>query len=113
MFFDGIDKKEPIHSFLMIGQSNMAGRGNLGEVEPIENNRCYMLRMGRWQAMSEPINPDRAIFRGKYPSGVSLGASFADSFANATGLEVGLIPCADGGTKIQQWQPGSCYTITR
>ena len=106
MFFDGIDKKEPIHSFLMIGQSNMAGRGNLGEVEPIENSRCYMLRMGRWQAMSEPINPDRAIFRGKYPAGVSLGASFADSFANATGLEVGLIPCADGGTKIQQWQPG-------
>lgn len=106
MFSDGIEKKEPIHSFLMIGQSNMAGRGNLGEVEPIENSRCYMLRMGRWQPMSEPINPDRAIFRGKYVSGVSLGASFADSYANYTGLEVGLIPCADGGTKIQQWQPG-------
>ena len=65
-----------------------------------------MLRMGRWQAMSEPINPDRAIFRGKYASGVSLAASFADSFANYTGLEVGLIPCADGGTVIEQWQPG-------
>ena len=105
-FADGIEKKEMIHSFLMIGQSNMAGRGNIGEVEPIQNSRCYMLRMGRWQPMSEPINPDRAVFRGKYASGVSLAASFADSYANHTGLEVGLIPCADGGTVIEQWQPG-------
>lgn len=106
MFIDGITKTEPIHSFLMIGQSNMAGRGNLGEVPPIQNSRCYMLRMGRWQAMSEPINPDREIFRGQFPSGVSLAASFADEYAENTGMEVGLIPCADGGTRIAQWQPG-------
>lgn len=106
MFVDGIEKKENIHSFLMIGQSNMAGRGNFGEVEPIQNSRCFMLRMGRWQPMSEPINPDRAIFRGKYSSGVSLAASFADEVAKHTGWEVGLIPCADGGTIIEQWQPG-------
>lgn len=106
MFVDGIQKKEDIHSFLMIGQSNMAGRGNFGEVPPIQNNRCFMLRMGRWQAMSEPINPDRAIFRKDCTCGVSLGASFADEYEKFTGLEVGLIPCADGGTIIEQWQPG-------
>lgn len=32
MFTDGIEKQQIIRSFLMIGQSNMAGRGNLGEV---------------------------------------------------------------------------------
>ena len=106
MFVDGIQKKEGIHSFLMIGQSNMAGRGNFGEVPPIQNDRCFMLRMGRWQAMSEPINPDRAIFRKDCTCGVSLAASFADEYAKFTGLEVGLIPCADGGTIIEQWQPG-------
>ncbi len=106
MFVDGIEKQGLVHSFLMIGQSNMAGRGNIGEVEPIQNSRCFMLRMGRWQAMSEPINPDRAVFRGNYPSGVSLAASFADEAAKHTGWEVGLIPCADGGTIIEQWQPG-------
>ena len=106
MLEDGIQKKERIRSILMIGQSNMAGRGNIGEVDPIQNSSCYMLRMGRWQAMSEPINPDRAVFGGKYPSGVSLAASFADELAKYTGLEIGLIPCADGGTKIEQWQPG-------
>jgi len=106
MFEDGIAKKEMIRSFLMIGQSNMAGRGDYGEVEPIVNPRCYMLRMGRWQKMSEPINPDRSILEGKFHSGVGLAASFADEYTKHTGLEIGLIPCADGGTKIEQWQPG-------
>lgn len=106
MLEDGIAKKERIRSFLMIGQSNMAGRGDFGEVEPIENPKCFMLRMGRWQKMSEPINPDRPILEGKFRSGVGLAASFADEFSKHTGHEIGLIPCADGGTVIEQWQPG-------
>ena len=100
----GIEKD--ITSFLMIGQSNMAGRGDFGEVEPIDNSNCFMLRMGRWQKMSEPINPDRAIFNPKAHSGVSLGASFADSYAKHFSAKIGLIPCADGGTAISLWQPG-------
>ncbi|MBQ9802642.1 MAG: sialate O-acetylesterase [Clostridia bacterium] len=104
---DGIGHQEDeICSFLLIGQSNMAGRGEFGEVAPIDNPRCYMLRMGRWQKMREPINPDRGIFEGKFHSGVGLGASFADGVANAFGIKVGLIPCADGGTALSQWMPG-------
>ena len=34
---DGENQGEKIVSFLMVGQSNMAGRGDFGEVEPIEN----------------------------------------------------------------------------
>ncbi len=104
---DGLDlQNEEIHSFLMIGQSNMAGRGEFGDVPPIENERCFMLRMGRWQMMREPINTDRAIFEGEFHSGIGLAASFADSLANTTGKKIGLIPCADGGTRVEQWQPG-------
>ncbi len=92
-------------SFLMLGQSNMAGRGDFGEVEEITNPLCKMLRNGRWQPMREPINPDRAIF-GYYHSGVGLAASFADEYAKRFEEPVGLIPCADGGTSISEWQPG-------
>jgi len=108
MIHDGLNvqKDRQMRSFLMIGQSNMAGRGALDEVSKIDNELCYMLRMGRWQKMSEPINPDRAIFEGKYRSGVSLGASFADEATRFFGDRVGLIPCADGGTRIKQWMPG-------
>lgn len=107
MIVDGLSKDlDNITSFLMIGQSNMAGRGDFGEVEPISNPMCYMLRMGRWQRMSEPINPDRAIFDTEFHSGVNLAASFADRFAKHFNKKIGLIPCADGGTSISQWQPG-------
>lgn len=104
---DGIEcDEEIIHSFLMIGQSNMAGRGEFADVPVIRNRLCYMLRMGRWQTMREPVNPDRDIFEIKYHSGTSLAASFANEYAIDTGKPVGLIPCADGGTSIRQWLPG-------
>ena len=36
MINDGLRTADKdIHSFLMIGQSNMAGRGEFGEVEPL------------------------------------------------------------------------------
>ena len=107
MIVDGLEKNEKITSFLMIGQSNMAGRGEFGEVEPIHNPNCFMLRMGRWQSMSEPINPDRAVFGIEFHSGIGLCASFADRCAKHFGRDIGLIPCADGGTSIFQWQPGT------
>lgn len=103
---DGLAKTEEIMSFLMIGQSNMAGRGDFGEVATIDNRSCLMLRMGRWQRMSEPINPDRAVFGATFHSGVNLAASFADRCAHHFNCKIGLIPCADGGTSVSQWQPG-------
>ena len=105
MIQDGAEQMQ-VSSVLMIGQSNMAGRGDFGEVKPIRNPMCYMLRMGRWQPMCEPVNPDRAIFEGRFRSGVSLAASFADAYARYFQQPVGLIPCADGGTSMFQWMPG-------
>lgn len=89
-------------SFLMIGQSNMAGRGVIGEVPEIKNDKCFMLRNGKWQPMAEPVNPDRA---GSFCDGVTLATSFADEYAKYFGEKIGLIPCADGGTSIKEWQP--------
>ena len=89
-----------IKSFLMLGQSNMAGRGFLHEVEPIYNEKIKMLRNGRWQMMTEPINYDRPV------AGVSLAASFADAWSQANpGDEIGLIPCAEGGSSLDEWHP--------
>lgn len=96
-------------AFLMIGQSNMAGRGDFYEVPEIHNDHCFMLRNGRWQPMNEPINPDRGFYpvgELKIHSGIGLAASFADEFQKYFNEEIGLIPCADGGTRIFQWQPG-------
>lgn len=71
-------------SFLLIGQSNMAGRGQFGEVEEIRHNgNMFMLRNGRWYPMSEPINVDRCASphnNGLIKSGIGLAASFAECY---------------------------------
>jgi len=89
-----------VHSFLLIGQSNMAGRGFPNEVEPIDSTNIVVLRNGRWWPMYVPVNPDRKT------AGINLAESFAEQYAREHGVQVGLIPCADGGTSLNQWQPG-------
>ncbi|WP_304962866.1 sialate O-acetylesterase, partial [Thomasclavelia cocleata] len=91
-------KEINMKSVLLIGQSNMAGRGFLHEVTPLYNENIFMLRNGRWQMMSEPIHFDRAV------AGVGLAASFAQEWCNANKNEkIGLIPCAEGGSSIDEW----------
>ena len=89
-------------SVLLIGQSNMAGRGYLHEVTPIYNENIFMLRNGRWQIMTEPIHFDRSV------AGVGPAASFAQAWCNANKNEqIGLIPCAEGGSSIDEWSKES------
>ncbi len=47
-------------TFLMIGQSNMAGRGRLDEAEPIDDPLCRTFRMAKFRKMNEPVNVDRS-----------------------------------------------------
>ena len=88
-----------MHSFLLVGQSNMAGRGFMEEAHNIDVSRIFTLRNGRWQQMFRPINPDRSF------SGVNLAESFAEAYAKKYDVNVGLICCADGGTSLEQWKP--------
>lgn len=86
-------------SFLLIGQSNMAGRGFLHETTAIYNERILMLRNGRWQMMTEPIHFDRPI------AGVGPASLFAEAWCNANKEgTIGLIPCAEGGSSIDEWE---------
>lgn len=92
-----------IHSFLLIGQSNAAGRGYYHEAEPLDNlgGRLKVARNGLWIGMYRPVNPDRSF------SGTCLAESFAKAYAlEHEDITVGIIPCADGGTQLAQWQPG-------
>ena len=81
----------------------MAGRGYLTDAEPLDTcgGRLKVLRNGRWQTMYRPVNPDRPF------SGTCLAESFAKAyFEERPDVDVGIIPCADGGTSLEQWQKG-------
>lgn len=75
----------------MIGQSNMAGRGRFNEVEEIDRNgKMFMLRKGRWQTMSEPVNVDRCASpygdNGLIKCGIGLAPSFAECYDKKIGI---------------------------
>jgi hypothetical protein len=90
-----------MYSFLLVGQSNMAGRGFPSEVEKLPNKDIYVLRNGRWWPIYVPVNPDRVT------AGINLSESFVYEFLKEhPGDTVGIIPCADGGTSLDQWMPG-------
>lgn len=88
-----------INSFLLIGQSNMAGRGRLAEVESIQNSDVFMFRDNKWVTAKEPIHTDKPDL-----AGIGLGMSFADELSRKYNKQIGLIPCAFGGTSLEQWR---------
>ncbi|WNR46119.1 sialate O-acetylesterase [Paenibacillus roseipurpureus] len=91
-----------MHLFLLIGQSNMAGRGELSEIhqQPKVEKHIYMLDADmNWQTACEPIHFDKPEL-----VGVGPGLSFARTIKPfMDGESIGLIPCAVGGTKIERW----------
>ena len=89
-----------MYSVLLIGQSNASGRGNPADVAPIPNDRLFVLRNGRWRPMYVPVNPDRDT------AGVCLAESFVYRCLQEYDIDVGIIPCADGGSSLEMWMPG-------
>ena len=88
--------------FLLIGQSNMAGRGRNYETDNADNPRILKLDGdGNWVSGIEPVHFD------KRAAGACLATSFAREYIKDNPDEtVGLIPCAVGGTGIDRWVPG-------
>ncbi|MBT4821431.1 MAG: sialate O-acetylesterase [Lentisphaerae bacterium] len=96
-------QREAFHLYLLIGQSNMAGRGRVEAQDLSINPRVLTLgKAGRWVVAVDPIHFDKSI------AGVGLGTSFGKKMAEQSpGAVVGLIPCAVGGSKVGQWQKDS------
>lgn len=86
--------------FLLIGQSNMAGRGLLDSTTPLTHPNISMYRDEKWQTATEPLHTDKTT------AGISLGISFAHHLLNqAPNTQIGLLPCAVGGTPLSRWMP--------
>jgi hypothetical protein len=100
--------KEQFHLFLLVGQSNMAGRGVVEEQDRTPDKRLLMFtKAGEWTPAVDPMHWDKPV------AGVGLGRTFATKVAEARpGVTVGLIPCAVGGSPIDAWKPGVFYEPT-
>lgn len=94
--------------YLLIGQSNMAGRGKVSEADRATHPRVFVLdRHDQWVPATEPLHFDKP-FAGVGP-GLAFGKAMAEAEPEAT---IGLIPCAAGGSPIRVWQAGEYWKQT-
>jgi hypothetical protein len=91
------------HVFLLIGQSNMAGRGRVEAVDLVRHPRVFSFSKDqRWIPAVEPIAFDKPGL-----AGVGPGCAFGKAVANShPDWVVGLVPSAFGGTTLEEWSPG-------
>lgn len=94
------------HLYLLIGQSNMAGRGVVDAESKQPNPQILMLDSNnRWLPATDPVHFDKPALIGVGPA-----ISFAkDMLGNNGKIKIGLIPCAVGGSPISVWEPGAFY----
>lgn len=103
--------EKPLDLYLLIGQSNMAGRGPLTEeYENMGSENVLMLDKGNnWVPAKNPVHFDKPKVAGVGP-GLSFGIAMAKKNKKH---KIGLIPCAVGGTSIDGWQPGAYDKATK
>ena len=112
--------------WVLAGQSNMEGVGDLSEVETSHPLVHSFQSRESWAPAEEPLHwlgesprPVHHVLWGQpvptevplrdpaRAKGAGLGLSFAKARVEQMGVPVGLVPAAHGGTSMQQWDPAS------
>ena len=95
--------KAELHLYLLIGQSNMAGRGAVEEPDKQAHPRVLKFtKENAWAPATDPPHFDKPTI-----AGVGRGSCFARVMADAApAATIGLIPCAVGGTPLSRWSKG-------
>ncbi len=97
--------REKLKIYLLMGQSNMAGRGVPEQEDKTPHPRVFVFtQSNQWELAVEPLT----LGEPKKNPGVGPGLAFAKVMADANpGVVIGLVPCAVGGTPLKRWMPGA------
>lgn len=95
--------KPQFHLYLLIGQSNMAGRGTVEAQDQVPHPRVLVFNKdSQWAPAVDPLHFDKPQI-----AGVGLGSTFGRQMADSNpDVTIGLIPCAVGGTPLSRWSQG-------
>ncbi|QDT00919.1 sialate O-acetylesterase [Adhaeretor mobilis] len=95
--------QEQFHVYLLVGQSNMSGRGEMSPEDRNPKRGIYALDANdQWKPASHPLHFDKPKIA-RY----GLGIEFAEQMqAQDETLSIGLVPCAVGGTSLKEWSQG-------
>lgn len=103
--------KQYLHVYLLIGQSNMAGRAPFAGEEAKPMQGVFLLNgEDRWEPATNPLNRYSTIRKGLGMQKLNPGYSFALAMREqAPDRTIGLVVNAKGGTKIEQWEKGTNF----
>jgi hypothetical protein len=98
------------HLYILAGQSNMAGRGKVQELDMQVHPRVYVLNQdNEWELAKDPLHFDKPGI-----AGVGPGLAFGKAMAGyKKSVRIGLIPCAAGGSPIASWTKGGYHDQTK
>jgi len=104
-------RKAPMHIYLLIGQSNMAGRAAFTKEEAAPIERCSLLdAKGKWVPAKNPLNIYSTIRKGAGMQKMNPGYLFAKTMLEKDKTtSIGLVVNAKGGTSIKSWPKGSKF----
>ena len=115
--------------WILAGQSNMEGHGDLVDVQPPIPQVHSFDMADKWLIAEDPLHtlvnatdpvhwrlnenkePERWSgerldrYLSERKKGAGLGLPFAEELYRRTGVPIALIPCAHGGTSMDQWSP--------
>src|SRR5271166_3469841 len=109
--------------WVLAGQSNMEGMGDLIDVTPPHPMVMSLGMNGKWARAEEPLhwlvdspdpvhsgNPNDRAGRSAQQhrtrsKGAGLGLPFAVALVEQTRVPIGLVACAHSGTSMEQWNP--------
>ncbi len=103
------DPDEERHVFLLVGQSNMAGRAAIEAEDegPIEGVELWNIAENRWEPATVPFNRHSPHRKELSMQRLNPGPTFAKAWRDThPGVRVGIICSVRGGTTIEQWEKG-------
>ncbi|MFH2002813.1 MAG: sialate O-acetylesterase [Planctomycetota bacterium] len=106
-----LPEPEDLQIFLLIGQSNMAGRSPIEAADQAPLPRLYLFDdADRWVPATHPFNQYSTIRKGLELQRMNPGYGFAGKWLEKhPGSSLGLIVNARGATKIERWQKGERF----
>ncbi|MFZ4521282.1 MAG: sialate O-acetylesterase [Bacteroidales bacterium] len=113
IFSKTVSAPDHLEIYLLIGQSNMAGRAQIIAPDFDTLYGTYLFRgdsIHTWEVAVNPLNKYSTIRRELSVQQLGPGYYFAKNMMQAEpGADIGLVVNARGGTSIDLWAPGKSY----
>nr|WP_221774654.1 sialate O-acetylesterase [Pelagicoccus albus] len=103
-FYESMPNEQAFDLYLLMGQSNMAGRDLTGLPNQTTSGQVLAYGYdGEWLVAKDPIHKQT----GRIKPGVGPGIAFAQAMQAAhADTTIGVVPCAVGGSPLRRWVKG-------